>query len=366
MRVPPPILALPVLAPWAGAQDREAAARALFVANCASCHGETGDGKGTTQLDRPARSFMDGGFSFGNTPEALFRTISTGIPGTPMPGFDGSLLEEERRRLADYVVTLGPPLEEVELADTVLVVTDRPLVVRGLLPALGEGLAEHPRGLLAGYPSGITFEYRVDDVRLLALRQGAFVERTDWRGRGGTALNPLGRVVLLLEGGRPEALFRRRQDQPLAARLSSTQAGRESVTLEYHLVDADGEAAHVRETPRVLSTPFGTGFSRHLALEECRAGLEVFGPRFGADALVLDPWVAAVSFAEDRPPLLLCLRSADGSRPHLLGSEEPRVRWVLQPGADRRCALEIVTLSLPRWDDGVRSEVERFARAAAR
>ena len=43
------------------------------------------DGNGVTELDRPARSFRDGGFSFGNTPEALFRTISTGIPGTPMP-----------------------------------------------------------------------------------------------------------------------------------------------------------------------------------------------------------------------------------------------------------------------------------------
>ena len=84
-----------VLASAAAAQDAEA----LFFDNCASCHGETGDGDGWTELDRPARSFRDGGFSYGNTPEALFRAISIGIPGTQMPGFDTSLAEEERRAL---------------------------------------------------------------------------------------------------------------------------------------------------------------------------------------------------------------------------------------------------------------------------
>src|SRR5262245_21317633 len=100
------------------AQAPEDPGRTLFLANCATCHGETGDVKGTTQLDRPARSFKDGGFSFGNTPEALFRTISVGIPGTPMPSFDGSLSEDQRRALASFVVTLGPPVEETKVEDT--------------------------------------------------------------------------------------------------------------------------------------------------------------------------------------------------------------------------------------------------------
>ena len=43
------------------------AAGVTFAELCAPCHGATGDGKGTTVLDRPARSFKDGGFSFGNT-----------------------------------------------------------------------------------------------------------------------------------------------------------------------------------------------------------------------------------------------------------------------------------------------------------
>ena len=101
-----PVLASSLLVLAPRAQDMERAKK-LFVTNCAACHGETGDGKGTTELDRPARSFQDGGFSFGNTPEALFKTISTGIPGSPMPAFDASLKEAERRLLASYVVTLG-------------------------------------------------------------------------------------------------------------------------------------------------------------------------------------------------------------------------------------------------------------------
>ncbi|HEX6883800.1 MAG TPA: c-type cytochrome, partial [Planctomycetota bacterium] len=90
------LLGLLALATAPAAQSDSERARQLFLTNCATCHGETGDGKGVTQLDRPARSFMDGGFSFGNTPEALFRTISVGIPGTPMPGFDSSLSEADR------------------------------------------------------------------------------------------------------------------------------------------------------------------------------------------------------------------------------------------------------------------------------
>jgi len=268
MRVPrslSALLAATFCASVLGAQDPERAQK-LFVTNCASCHGETGDGKGTTELDRPARSFQDGGFSFGNTPEALFKTISTGIPGSPMAGFDGSLSEEERRLLADYVVTLGPPIEEVKEEDMILTVKDRPLVVRGLLPSLGEGLEQTPRGLLIGDPSGITFEYRVDDVRLLALRQGGFVKRSDWTGRGGTPLEPLGKVVQLLDGGKPEATFGLNGGRlPLEARLSGTSV-KDGALLSYHLLLAGREVAHVEERPSIWKEAMGTGFSRSFEL----------------------------------------------------------------------------------------------------
>ena len=257
-----PILAATCLALAPDAQDLERAKK-LFLTNCATCHGETGDGKGTTQLDRPARSFQDGGFSFGNTPEALFKTISTGIPGSPMAGFDSSLSEEERHLLASYVVTLGPPITEVSEEDMILAVHDQPVIVRGLLPALGEGLPQTPRGLLIGDPSGITFEYRVDDVRLLGLRQGGFVKRTDWTGRGGTPLEPLGKVVHLVAGGKPGATFSLAAGTlELEARLAGSKAGK-SASLSYHLARGTRELAHVEETPFVWKDgELGTGFGR--------------------------------------------------------------------------------------------------------
>src|SRR5580765_1413354 len=116
-----------LLVSHASAQD----ARALFLQHCTSCHGETGDGKGTAQLDRPARSFEDGGFSHGNTSEAIFRTLTFGIPGTPMPAAPSVLTEADRKALAEYVISLGPSTEAVAIAETELPVSSRPQFARG-------------------------------------------------------------------------------------------------------------------------------------------------------------------------------------------------------------------------------------------
>ena len=76
-------------------------AQRLYSVHCVQCHGVSGDGQGTTKLDRPARSFKDGGFSFGNTKEALSKTIAYGIPGSQMPAFESALKPEERALLAE-------------------------------------------------------------------------------------------------------------------------------------------------------------------------------------------------------------------------------------------------------------------------
>jgi mono/diheme cytochrome c family protein len=352
-----PLLVLVLASPAPQASD----ARALFIANCAACHGESGDGKGTTQLDRPARSFMDGGFSFGNTPEALFRTISIGIPGTPMAGFDASLSEAERKLLADYVVTLGPPIEAVAEEDMILAVHDRPLVVRGLLPPLAEGLPSHPRGLLIGDLSGITFQYRVDDVRLLALRQGGFVKRTDWSGRGGTALEPLGKVVHLVSGGKPEATFHGGSD-PLTARLSGTLSidGGKGFAIEYHLLGAQGEVAHVREIPQVLTTPFGTGYQRTFVFHSGGTTLLLARTPLVDGASVLadgehmgERW--QVVRAADGPPVFFSLDQGVAPK----GSQ---LEATLHLRSSEASALMMMVLVLTDWNDGIRAQVEQWFR----
>src|SRR6185503_1837275 len=121
-------------------------------------------------------------------------TIASGIPGrSVMPGFKGVLSDEERELVVEYVITIMPPGAVVNDArGTEMVVRDRPVIARGKLPPLVEKGPEWPRGLLIGMPEGLTFEYRTDDVRLLAVRQGAFANRQDWNDRGGSYLEPLG------------------------------------------------------------------------------------------------------------------------------------------------------------------------------
>src|SRR5262245_5829723 len=64
--------------------------KGLYTRNCAGCHNDNGDGRGATilQMGLTARDFKQGGFAFGDTPEQLAKTITTGIPGrSPMPSF---------------------------------------------------------------------------------------------------------------------------------------------------------------------------------------------------------------------------------------------------------------------------------------
>ena len=268
---------VPALSPSTAGQGSDA--RALFSEHCATCHGETGDGAGVTELDRPARSFKDGGFSFGNTPEALFRTLTNGIPGTPMPAFDSAIDADGRRALAAYVIELGPGLPPPP-KNTVMVVGDRPRIVRGHLPPIAEGASAHPRGLLIGTTTGMTFEYRVDDVRLLGVRQGGFVDRRDWVGRGGAPLQPLGTVVYLFDGGNPGATFvipgvpTIEGDLPpgdrgsLEAVLEGSWVRGDEAGLRYRLVDPDGtRIGRVEESARAVGTSVGAGFMRRFRFE---------------------------------------------------------------------------------------------------
>lgn len=282
-------LAAPLLVLWALpgttlAQD-VAPVRAQFLLHCASCHGESGDGRGTATLDRPARSFLDGGFSYGNTPEALYRTITHGIPGTPMPAAPSVLTEADRKALAEYVLSLGPKTVTATVAESTLVVRDRPVIVRGKLPPVAPDLPARPRGLLVGTTDGLSFEYRTDDVRLLAVRQGAFVDRQDWRGRGGSSLQPLGVPIHLCGNGDPGPSFLRPDGSPLSARLQQTWIEGERAGLRYGLFAGNDPMPWglVEETVRGTVRPAGSGFEREFVLTgagECVLRLAERGPRW--------------------------------------------------------------------------------------
>lgn len=238
----------------------------IYSMQCAVCHGEKGDGKGLVTLDRPARSFLQGGFSFGNTPEAIYRTISNGIGGTPMPGFSESLSEEERRAVTEYVIAFGPEQIVVEEGATVLAVQKRPQVIRGSFPPVADGVGMTPRGLLVGGLDGLSFQYDASDLRLLAVRQGAFADRADWGDRGGAALKPLGQTIFLFADGSPRATWwsedENGQPVPFQSQLLATEVNGDVVWVDYKLMLEGVHLATVRESGKAVSYGSWSGFRR--------------------------------------------------------------------------------------------------------
>jgi mono/diheme cytochrome c family protein len=97
--------------------ERVARGRQLYAdAECLACHGERGRGDGpsaptlkdsralpiaATDLTRPAR------FKNGSRPEDVYRTLMTGLAGTPMPSYGDSLTPEQAWDLVYFVLSLS-------------------------------------------------------------------------------------------------------------------------------------------------------------------------------------------------------------------------------------------------------------------
>lgn len=89
--------------------------REVYTAQCAGCHGTTGDGQGPAgaHLNPPPRDYRNGVFKFTSTPrgskprrEDLRRILTYGAKGTSMPAFR-FLPEEDREAVIDYVMVLA-------------------------------------------------------------------------------------------------------------------------------------------------------------------------------------------------------------------------------------------------------------------
>ncbi len=83
--------------------------RNTFGINCAACHGTkgAGDGAAAAALNPKPRDLAHEAFKNGDTADAVFKTVSEGVPGTAMVGFS-HLSEEERWGLTYFILELRP------------------------------------------------------------------------------------------------------------------------------------------------------------------------------------------------------------------------------------------------------------------
>ena len=79
--------------------------RSFYRANCATCHGETGDGNGPrAYFIRPRpRVLIDAAARAQFNRPALYTAIAEGRPGTEMPAWDKVLTPQEIANVAEYV-----------------------------------------------------------------------------------------------------------------------------------------------------------------------------------------------------------------------------------------------------------------------
>lgn len=117
----------------AWAQEQPIGEEALYERHCAGCHGSDGKGDGPAAdfLNPRPRDFTQGTFKVrttasGDLPtdEDLFRTITRGMPGTAMPGWE-NLAEGDRWQLVRHVKTFSerfaqePPPEPIPIGSKI-------------------------------------------------------------------------------------------------------------------------------------------------------------------------------------------------------------------------------------------------------
>ncbi|MEE9534882.1 MAG: c-type cytochrome [Acidimicrobiia bacterium] len=126
------------------------AGREVYEDRCWFCHGEEGDGEGPVApylFPRP-RDFTVGSYKLRTTQsgelpldEDLFRTITLGIPGTAMPGWESHLTDEERWQVVEYIKSFAADLFEDEFFDpyqTIVEIGDPPSGAEEDLIAAGQ------------------------------------------------------------------------------------------------------------------------------------------------------------------------------------------------------------------------------------
>lgn len=127
--------------------------KTVYAQNCAACHGLKGDGNGDAAaflLPKP-RSFVEAKYRLRTTPTGqlptdvdLFRAVSLGMPGTPMPPWKHSLGEEDRWAVVEYIKTFSPRFTDPAETKTTVITLGTP-------PARNETAVAEGKALFTKY-----------------------------------------------------------------------------------------------------------------------------------------------------------------------------------------------------------------------
>jgi len=191
--------------------------KSLYLQNCVACHGVKGDGKGDAAaflLPKP-RNFAQANFRLRSTPPGhlptdadLFRAVSLGMPGTPMPPWKVNLNETQRWAVVEYLKTFSPRFASTN--------EDRDTVVSlGMAPARNEATIAEGKALFtkmacinchgpSGHGDGTSAPTLVDDSQT-SIKPRDFTNPRAFKS--GYATKEIVRTILTGFDGTPMAGF---------------------------------------------------------------------------------------------------------------------------------------------------------------
>jgi cytochrome c oxidase cbb3-type subunit III len=94
-------------APGPEVQAARSAGKVIYDQQCAICHGKTGKGDTMIAASYPYGDLTNDDWGYGGTREDLIRSVTDGIPKTPMRGFKGALSEKEIESVVEYILELS-------------------------------------------------------------------------------------------------------------------------------------------------------------------------------------------------------------------------------------------------------------------
>jgi mono/diheme cytochrome c family protein len=191
--------------------------KTLYGQNCAACHGINGDGKGDAAafLAPKPRNFVSANYRLrstasGNLPTDvdLFREVSLGVAGTPMPPWKHMLSDDERWALVEYVKSFSPRFSDTNETRTAITDFGTPPQRNAATIAEGKQLYTKMNCFTChgdnGHGNGQAAATLVDDSNS-RIKPRDFSNPTAFKG--GNATKEIVRTILTGFNGTPMAAF---------------------------------------------------------------------------------------------------------------------------------------------------------------